>query len=137
MRKLQDDLLNERERYRRLELNKFEVVQTKNNEIQKLKSTIMSLENPSEYVQLCEIKSNSVSSNSSIVPPDVINSTVGSQPCEITTNFQSPIGLTDSAIVAPYVVIPIESSQSDEGVISNQQLGALQPNGTKEYQKQS
>ena len=82
----------------------------------------MSLENPSEYVQLCEIKSNSVSSNSSIVR-------------EITTNFQSPIVLTDSAIVAPDVVIPIECSQSGERIISNQQLGALQSNGTK-YGKQ-
>ena len=132
---LQDDLLNERERYRRLELNMLEVVQIKNNEIQNLKSKIMSLKNSTEYVQLCEIKSNCVPPNSSIVPPDVVNLTECSQPCEITTNLQCPIVLTDSPIVAPDVVIPNERSQSGERITSNQRPGASQSNGTK-YRKQ-
>ena len=42
----------------------LKVVQTKENEIQKLKSVIMS----NEYVQSCEIKFNSVLPNSSMVP---------------------------------------------------------------------
>ena len=46
--KLQDDLLNERERYRRLELHMLEVVQIRNNEIQNLKSKIISLNNSTE-----------------------------------------------------------------------------------------
>ena len=59
-----------------------------------------------------------------------MNSTERSQPCEITSNFQSPT----VPIVAPDVVIPIKCSQPGERIKRNQQLGALQSNGA-EYGK--
>ena len=66
-----------------------------------------------------------------------MNFTEGSQPCETTSNFQSPIVLTDIPIVAPDVVIPIKCSQPGERIIRNQPLhvGALKSNGAK-YGKQ-
>ena len=88
---------------------------------------------PDPVIKVAE--SNSISVNGSIVPPDVMNSTESSQPCETTSNFQSAIVLTDSPIVAPDVVIPIKCSQPGERTKRNQQLGALQSNGA-EYGKQ-